>query len=51
MEELKQKILEYDSLLDELVERALNEDIEKDSPDWDKLDIIKEEIIALALLI
>ena len=51
MEKLKKKISEYDRLLDELVERALNDDIEKDSEEWSKLDDIKNEVKALALLL
>jgi hypothetical protein len=51
MENLKAKIKEYDNLLDNLTERALNGTIEKDSPDWGDLDVIKEEIKKLALLI
>ena len=51
MEELKKKISEYDKLLDELVERAINDDIEKDSKEWSKLNDIQNEVKALALLL
>jgi hypothetical protein len=47
MDELKKKIAEYDRLLDLLVERALNSDIEKDSVEWSKLGDIKNEITLL----
>ena len=48
MEELKAKIKEYDSLFESLIERALNNDIEKDSNEWSKLDELKLEIQDLA---
>jgi len=50
MIELEEKIEEYNELLMELADKAV--ELDKDLGDeWDKLDPIKAEIKALALLI
>jgi len=50
MIELEEKIEEYNKLLMELADKTfrLNKDL---GDEWDKLDLIKDEIKALAVLI
>ena len=51
MLELQNKVNEYYEVMDELIERVMKDDIEKDDEDWNELDKIKDEVKRLALLI
>ncbi len=47
---LEEKIKEYHTVFDNLIERAENNMIEEDSSEWEKVDEIKKQIIALIKL-
>ena len=51
MLELQKKIEEYYRVMDELVDRALENKITVDHKDWRKLDELKQQVKELAILI
>lgn len=47
---LEEEIKKYHTVFDSLIERAENNMIEENSPEWEKVDEIKKQIIALIKL-